>query len=126
MAETYHVLNVEDNPNTARLIRLVLSELPLEVHHASDGKQALEMIKTLKPNLIILDIGLTDMHGWEVLDQMTAKGLDPKVVPVIILTSHTEASHRVIAKLKSVASYMTKPFEPDELAGKVKELLKIG
>lgn len=126
MLEPYHVLNVEDNPNTARLIRLVLSELPLEVHHARDGKQALEMITQFKPNLIILDIGLTDMHGWEVLDHMTANGIDPKVVPVIILTSHTEASHRVIAKLKSVASYMTKPFEPDELAGKVKELLKIG
>jgi len=125
MAETHHVLNVEDNPNTARLIRLVLSGLPLEVHHVSDGKQALEMMAQFKPNLIILDIALTDVRGWEVLDQMMAKGIDPKIVPVIILTSHTEASHRVIAKLKSVACYMTKPFEPDELKGKVKELLKI-
>jgi len=126
MAETLHILNVEDNPNTARLIRLVLQDLPLEVHHASDGEQALELIKTFKPNLIIMDINLANMHGWEVLDRLKANGIDLETVPVIILTSHTEASHRVIAKLKSVASYMTKPFEPDELQGKVKELLKIG
>ncbi len=125
MPDTYHVLNVEDNQDTARLIQLVLKELPLEVHHAGNGKEALEMIKQFNPDLLIVDVGLPDMHGWEVLDQLKANGVDPQVVPVIMLTSHTEASHRVIAKLRSVAAYMNKPFEPDELKGKVKELLKI-
>lgn len=122
---TYHVINVEDNLDTARLIKIVLKDLPLELHHATEGKIALEMIKQFTPSLLIVDVSLPDMHGWEVLDQMKANGVDPQNVPVIMLTSHTEASHRVIAKLKSVAFYMNKPFAPDELRNKVKELLKI-
>ena len=126
MSSTHCVLNIEDDPNMMRLIRLVLKDLPLELHQARDGVTALEMVDRIKPELMIVDVSLPDMHGWEILDKLKDKGIDPQNIPVIMLTSHTEATHRVIAKLKSVAVYMNKPFAPAELQAKVKELLKIG
>jgi DNA-binding response OmpR family regulator len=125
MPPPYCVLNIEDDPNMSRLIRLVLKDMPIDLHQAHNGKTALDIVDQFKPDLMIVDVSLPDMHGWDVLDKMKGKGIDPEKIPVIMLTSHTDATHRVIAKLKSVSAYMNKPFAPAELQEKVKQLLKI-
>ncbi|HLF00519.1 MAG TPA: response regulator [Anaerolineales bacterium] len=125
MPRTYRVLNIEDDDDQFLLLKIALKDLPLELHRASNGKEALALLPDLKPDLLMVDVTLPDMRGWEVLDWLKINHRALRDMPVIVLTAHTEASHRVIAKLQEVAHYINKPFVPDELRDKVKNLLKI-
>ena len=125
MSQTYRVLSVEDDNDQFMLLKFALKDLPLDLKRASSGKEALAMFPEFKPELLMLDVTLPDIRGWEVLDWLKTNDQTLKNIPVIILTSHTEASHRVIAKLQEVTHYINKPFQPDELRAKVKGLLKL-
>ena len=125
MPRTYRILSVEDDDDQFTLLRLALKGMPLELSRASSGKEALALLPEVMPELLLLDVTLPDIRGWEVLDWLKANQATLKDIPVIILTGHTEASHRVIGKLQEVAHYMNKPFQPDELRAKVSSLLKI-
>lgn len=80
------------------------------------------MLSEAKPDLVLLDITLPDMRGWDVLDRLSADG-KLEGVPVLVLTSHTETAHRVVGRMQEVIAYMTKPFIPSELLDKVREIL---
>jgi DNA-binding response OmpR family regulator len=125
MPRTYRVLSVEDDDDQFTLLRFALKGMPLELSRASSGKEALALLPEVMPELLLLDVTLPDIQGWKVLDWLKANNEALKNIPVIILTGHTEASHRVIAKLQEVAHYMNKPFQADELRAKVNSLLKI-
>ena len=125
MPQTYRVLSVEDDDDQFTLLRIALQPLPLELRRASNGKEALELLPEFMPQLLLLDVTLPDVRGWQVLDWLKANNEALKDTPVIVLTGHTEASHRVIGRLQEVAHYMNKPFEPGELRAKVKNLLGI-
>ena len=125
MAKIYRVLNTEDDDDQFMLLKLALKDLPLELRRAGSGKEAQALLPEFKPDLLIIDVTLPDMRGWEVLDWLRLNHQALVDVPVIILTSHTEASHRVIAKLQEVAQYINKPFVPAEICAKVSELLGI-
>jgi len=125
MSQTYRVLSVEDDSDQFMLLKFALKDLPLDLKRASSGKEALAMFPEFRPELLLLDVTLPDIRGWEVLDWLKANDQTLKNIPVIILTGHTEASHRVIAKLQEVTHYINKPFQPDELRSKVKGLLKL-
>ncbi len=125
MSRTYRVLSVEDDDDQFTLLRLALKPLPLELRRASSGREALALLPEFMPELLLLDVTLPDIRGWEVLDWLKANNEALNNIPVIVLTGHTEASHRVIAKLQEVASYMNKPVKPDELRAKVKKVLAI-
>lgn len=123
MAKLPNVLSVEDDAGLFRLIQLTLRPLPIQLHHANSGTEALRLIDEVRPEVIILDITLPDMRGWDVLDQVAATGLDVK--GVIVVTGRTETAHRVIARLQDVTGYLNKPFKPAELRKKVIEVLKL-
>jgi DNA-binding response OmpR family regulator len=125
MAATYRVLSVEDDDEQFALLRITLRSLPLELRRASSGTEALTLLPEFMPQLLLLDVTLPDIRGWQVLDWLKANTEALNNIPVIVLTGHTEASHRVIARLQEVAHYMNKPFEPDELRAQVKSLLNI-
>lgn len=125
MSRTYRVLSVEDDDDQYTLLRIALRQMPLELRRASSGKEALTLLPEFMPELLLLDVTLPDIRGWEVLDWLKANDVALKNIPVIVLTGHTEASHRVIAKLQEVAHYMNKPFQPEELRAKIENLLKI-
>jgi DNA-binding response OmpR family regulator len=125
MPETYRVLSVEDDDEQFTLLRLTLRSLPLELRRASSGKEALALLSEFMPQLILLDVTLPDIRGWQVLDWLKANNEALNNVPVIVLTGHTEASHRVIGRLQEVAHYMNKPFEPNELRAKIRSVLNI-
>lgn len=118
------VISVEDDEDVYQVIKLTLLALPIELHHASSGGEALALLQQLDADLMILDINLPDINGWNVLKQVLASDRKPK--RVIVLTAQTGATHRVIAHLQEVAAYMTKPFKPLELRAKVMELLNMG
>ena len=125
MSRTYRVLSVEDDDDQFTLLRIALKDLPLELRRATSGKEALSLMPEFKPELLMIDVTLPDMRGWEVLDWLRANDQALMNAPVIVLTSHTEASHRVIAKLREVAHYVNKPFVAADIRAQVREQLKI-
>lgn len=117
------VVSVEDEEGIYELLRLTMEPLPLDFHHAFNGKDAIELITQVTPNLLILDIGLPDMNGWDVLKTIIAKDIKPD--KVLVLTAYNAPTHRLIAHLQEVDLYINKPFMPLELRKTVSELLEL-
>ncbi len=122
MTDLYRVVSVEDDLGIYGIIEASLRKLPVELRHATNGREGLVLIGEYQPNLIILDISLPDMNGWDVL-----QGLDKLSIirpEIIVLTAFTNPTHRLIGHLQNV-TYMNKPFLPRELSGVVSEVLGI-
>lgn len=119
-----HILIVEDSPLVQRLLAVCLRELGRPVRPALDALTALEDMATDPPALVILDIGLPGMDGWELLRRMR---LDPQCnrVPVLVLTAHAQEEYRLEADRRGADAFMTKPFEPDDLRAVASRLLGV-
>lgn len=115
------VISVEDDQGIYELISKTLRSLPVELYHARTGQEALDMVSTLHPDLIVLDIALPDIHGWDVLKQV--KQMNGEQPEVVVLTAHTDPTHRVIGRLQNVNVYMFKPFIPAELREHICKIL---
>lgn len=119
------VLIVEDIEDLAGVMQITLRRMGIESYHASDGYIALDYLAENTPDLVLLDIGLPGMSGWEVLEQIKAN-LDEIPFPIIILTAFNDPANRLIGKLqKYVTKYVTKPFEVETLRKAVKEALQL-
>ena len=114
------ILVCDDEPSLRELVRAVLGE-SYRFAEADDGQQALELLRELRPDLLVLDLMLPGVSGIEVLAEIRA---DPALasLPVVVITawSHAEAS----AFVAGADRFVHKPFEPDELATAVSELLR--
>ncbi len=117
-----HILVIEDSPLVQRLLAVCLRDLGRTVRGALDAPTALEDMAADTPALVILDIGLPGMDGWELLRRMR---LDPQCsrVPVLVLTAHAQEEYRLEADRRGADAFMTKPFEPDALRAAVGRLL---
>jgi len=124
VAATHRVLVVEDDDLSFQLVRQILSKLPLDIVNASTGAQAVEILKREVPDLLLLDITLPDMRGWDVLDQFK-NDERLKRSHIIVLTGHDSPVHRLIGSLQDVAIYLNKPVKADELRQKIRELLNL-
>jgi DNA-binding response OmpR family regulator len=122
MTKKFDVVSVEDDDDLFILLELALRGQPVVLRRARTGAEALDLLGAAKPDLVLLDIALPDMRGWEVLDRATAaKRLED--VPVVVLTSHTEVPHRIIGKVQAVAAYINKPFRAPELRDTIGKIL---
>ena len=117
------VVSIEDDYELFRLIAFTLKSLPIKLYNAPTGYEALRLVPAVKADLILLDISLPDLHGWEVLKELKASNLDLK--GVIVLTTYTEPQHRVMAHFQDVTAYVSKPFNPKELLSLVKDTLNL-
>lgn len=118
------VISIEDDGELYLLLTFALKPLPIALHNARNGREAVALVKKLKPDLLLLDINLPDLHGWEVLRELKEKeGI--VVQDVIVLTTHTDPRHRVMGHFQDVTAYITKPFNPRELAALVAETLDV-
>jgi two-component system alkaline phosphatase synthesis response regulator PhoP len=117
-----HILVVEDSPLVQRLLAVCLRELGRPVRAALDALAALADVAAEVPALLILDIGLPGMDGWELLRRLR---LDPRCsgLPVLVLTAHAQEEFRLEADRRGADAFMTKPFEPDALREAVGRLL---
>ena len=117
-----HILVIEDSPLVQRLLAVCLRDLGRPVEGALDGPSGLEAACHEPPALVILDIGLPGMDGWEVLRRLRQ---DPRCrrVPVLVLTAHAQEEYRLEADRRGADAFMTKPFEPDALRAAVSRLL---
>ncbi len=117
------ILCVEDEQEMIDLIRLILGRRGFEVKGAEGGVQGLKQIREEIPDLVLLDLMMPDMDGWEVYQQMKA---DEKTrhIPVIVVTAKAQNIDRVLAlHIAKVDDYITKPFSPQELLQSVEKVL---
>lgn len=125
MAETKskRVVCVEDEPEMIDLIRLILSRKGFEVIGADGGKEGLETIRENKPDLILLDLMMPDMDGWEVYQQIKADKATSEI-PVIVVTAKAQSIDKVLGlHIAKVDDYISKPFSPQELMDSVERVL---
>jgi DNA-binding response OmpR family regulator len=117
------ILCVEDEEEMIDLIRLILARRGFEVKGASGGMEGLRMVREELPDLVLLDLMMPDLDGWEVYQQMKA---DEKTrnIPVIVVTAKAQNIDRVLAMhIAKVDDYITKPFSPQELLSSVEKVL---
>ncbi len=114
-----HILCIEDEPEMIDLIRLILSRRGFEVEGAAGGKEGLEKVRQNPPDLVLLDLMMPDMDGWEVYQQMKAAE-KTKNIPVIVVTAKAQSIDKVLGlHIAKVDDYISKPFSPQELLNSV-------
>jgi len=116
------VLVVDDEDSVRELIELYLKKEGFEVIHARDGKAALRLNGEHHPDLIILDLMLPGLDGWEVCRQIRTNSK----VPIIMLTARAEEVDRIVGLELGADDYVVKPFSPRELVARVKAVLRRG
>jgi len=117
------ILCIEDEEEMIDLIRLILTRRGFDVRGANGGKEGLEIIRTEHPDLILLDLMMPDMDGWEVYQQMKADDAT-KNIPVIVVTAKAQSIDKVLGlHIAKVDDYIAKPFSPQELLNSVDNVL---
>jgi DNA-binding response OmpR family regulator len=114
------ILVVDDEPQITRLVRDYLERSGFEVQVAADGKQALSLARTGKPDLVILDLGLPQMDGLDVTRELRKVSN----VPIIMLTARGEESDKLVGLELGADDYLTKPFSPKELVARVRVVFR--
>lgn len=115
------LLLVDDEQAITERLQPYLTRAGYQVRVASDGVQALELVETYLPDLIILDVLMPELDGREVLRQLR---LDENWTPVIMLTQVGESAERTMALLEGADDYINKPFDSNELAARIKAVLR--
>jgi len=118
------ILSIEDDPEMSGLIQLIFERLGHRVIGAKRGEFGLEFIKSLQPDILLLDIMLPDINGWEIYRQMK-EDEDLADIPVIIVSARSQARDAA-AGLKVVGNdqYVEKPFDVQKLVGAVDRVLE--
>ncbi|HOB15625.1 MAG TPA: response regulator transcription factor [Defluviitoga sp.] len=114
------ILVVEDDKSISRLLELELTHAGYKVKIAKDGEEALEFYENFKPHIILLDIMLPKLDGFEVAEAI--RGYDPDV-GIIMLTARGELENK-IEGLKNADDYVVKPFEIEEILARIESLLR--
>jgi two-component system KDP operon response regulator KdpE len=120
-AAPLRVLVIDDEPPIRKLLRVGLSAHGYQILEASNGKMALELFSQQAPDLVILDLGLPDMQGHELLRIMRARN---DSVPIVVLSSRDDEAGKVQALDSGADDYVTKPFGMDELLARMRAALR--
>ncbi|MBI5964848.1 MAG: response regulator transcription factor [Chloroflexi bacterium] len=118
--ERRRILVVDDEERMVRFIRMNLEHDGFQVSEAFNGRQAIQKLRDVTPDLILLDIMMPDLDGFEVLETLR----EISNVPVIMLTAKGEEDDRVRGLERGADDYVTKPFSPRELVSRVKAVLR--
>jgi len=117
------ILCIEDEQEMIDLIRLILVRRGFEILGANSGEEGLKKIRAEHPDLILLDLMMPDMDGWEVYQQMKADET-MKNIPVIVVTARAQSIDKVLGlHIAKVDDYIAKPFSPQELLTSVENVL---
>jgi two-component system, OmpR family, KDP operon response regulator KdpE len=116
------VLVIDDEPQILRALRINLSVRGYEVHTAATGVEALTVAAEHKPDVVVLDLGLPDMSGIEVLEGLRGW----LTAPVIVLSARTDSSDKVEALDAGADDYVTKPFGMDEFLARLRAAVRRG
>ena len=120
MAAGPTVLVADDERNIVQLAKLYLGNEGYRVETASNGREALEKVAQTSPSLVVLDLMMPGLDGWEVCKQLRRRG----DLPIIMLTARGEDVDKVVGLELGADDYITKPFNPRELVARVKAVLR--
>jgi two-component system OmpR family response regulator len=118
---SYRVLVVDDEPNIVEVITMALRFQGFAVEHAGTGREALAAVASFKPHMMILDVMLPDMEGFEVASRLGAQRAG---VPIIFLTARDTTEDKVRGLSGGGDDYMTKPFSLEELVARIRTILR--
>jgi DNA-binding response OmpR family regulator len=116
-----NILLVDDDPHIRQLVRVLLEREGFTIIEAGDGVAALAQLATVSVDLVVLDLMMPNMDGWELCRQIRAAATD---LPLLMLTAKGETPDKVRGFQLGTDDYLVKPFEPVELVMRVKALLK--
>lgn len=117
------VVCIEDEPEMIDLVRLILSRDGFDVIGAPGGIEGLNVIEDLQPQIVLLDLMMPDMDGWEVYQRMKSNP-NTSHIPVIVVTARAQSIDKVLGlHIAKVDDYITKPFGPTELLNSVAKVL---
>ena len=117
------VLCIEDHPEMIELIRLILGRQGFDVDGAEGGREGLQAMQENPPDLVLLDLMMPDMDGWEVYRQIKAND-QLKEIPVIAVTAKAQGIDRVLGlHIAGMDDFITKPFGPKDLVASVERVL---
>ena len=114
------ILVVDDEPEIIRLVRDYLEHSGFAVVTASDGPAALQMARTRRPDLVVLDLGLPGLDGLDVTRELRRNG----TMPIVMLTARGDESDKLVGLELGADDYLTKPFSPKELVARVRAVLR--
>lgn len=124
MSNSIRVLCVDDEPGVVELISLILQPQNVQVDGATSGQEALTAMRQNPPDVVMLDIMMPEMDGWEVYHQMRIDDA-LKDIPVIIVTARNSSFEEIIARERAgVSDYITKPFVPNDLRQSLAKVMK--
>lgn len=115
-----HVLVVDDDINICEIIRMYLEKDNFQVSVCHDGKNAIEVFKEKAPDIVILDIMLPGMDGWQVCREIRKFS----GIPIIMLSAKDETFNKVLGLELGADDYIVKPFEPKELIARIRAVLR--
>lgn len=114
------ILVVDDDQNICELLRLYIEKEGYEVSIANDGRKALELFEAQNPDLVMLDIMLPELDGWQVCREIRKKSQ----CPIIMLTAKGEVFDKVLGLELGADDYVVKPFETKEIVARIKAVLR--
>lgn len=114
------ILVVDDEKKIVAIVKAYLEREGFRVTAAYDGKSALDLARRHSPDLIVLDLMLPEISGWDVCRTLRKES----DVPIIMLTAHDETSDKIVGLELGADDYITKPFDPKELVSRVKAVLR--
>lgn len=117
------ILLADDQEGLRRLVSVTLGPEEFEILHASDGEQTLQIARTQRPHLILLDVAMPKLDGFQVLRQLKGDAATAPI-PVIMLTATGNTQARNVAKELGAVDYFVKPFSPLTLLQRVHQLLQ--
>jgi DNA-binding response OmpR family regulator len=119
-----NILIVDDEPHLAFLLAVVLAEAGYDAHAIDNGRDALESVHRDPPDLMLLDVQMPGLDGFEVATRLKA---DPATasIPIIMLSAMAGRGARVIGLESGAEDYLAKPFDPAELLARVRNLLRL-
>jgi DNA-binding response OmpR family regulator len=120
---THRLLLIEDDFDVAEMLLMYFQALNYEVLHADNGKEGIELARTKFPNLILLDVMLPDMDGYEICYKLRKMSLT-KYIPTLFLTQKDERASKVKGLELGADDYITKPFDVDELRLRVEGAIR--
>jgi two-component system, OmpR family, response regulator len=120
-AESHRVLVVDDEPNIVDVVSMALRYQGFTVESAGTGRDALSAVASFRPHLMVLDVMLPDMEGFDVAQRLGAQRAD---VPIIYLTARDATEDKVRGLTTGGDDYVTKPFSLEELIARVRTILR--
>src|SRR5437660_9695571 len=114
------VLLADDEKNILQLARMYLQAEGFTVETAANGKEALEKVRVSRPDLLVLDLMMPEVDGWEVCRRLRKEG----DIPIIMLTARGDDVDKIVGLELGADDYMTKPFNARELVARVKAVLR--